>query len=610
MKLFKKTLFLLLTILLLCGCGNSKPNDPNDQPGDQPGDQPVIEPEDLYINILSEDIQVYANETFQVEYETNITGELYWESLDEDVLTIDQTGLLSGRKWGNTSILVCYEDIMIEVEVKVRNRPVVTPKYIVTIYDQIEYEIKEGVPLSYVLTELYGKAQHKSFDDLIFEDYYLDANFQNKANLASKVNSDITLYPKYVKDKTVCDIMFTIEETYFHESEVVDDSKMKVFTPDFGSTVSYGDLTFENDLLIQVVYDYDSNSHSIVNVYEDGNKSAVKIPYNGFVILIPKECENYSQYQEELKIGESISFNKYSIIKASKIYVNEIYTKAETEELSLSVNAKYVSVYDVTNDSYLYQKDSSLKAYPASTTKIITALAALQYADLDDVFTVGDELDIMNEGDSPSTAGLKKGQKWTLRQLLYAMLLPSGNDASYAIACGVARQIEGNENKTARELCDYFNELMNNVKDQVKATNSHFMVPDGNSYYNYPNGIKEWDDRISEHYVTADDMIKFALLAFNYGALATVTSTYYAAFSIVSGERMSYSNTNSLLNSNGSYYYEYAVGLKTGTTNPAGACLICGAEKNGRFVIAAVMNNAVSSNRYNDSLTIFRNIFK
>ena len=602
MKLFKKTLFLLLSVLTLVGCGTKKPENPDETPSEQP--------EELYINILSEDIQVYAKETFQIEFETNITGELYWESLDEDVLLVDQNGLLTGRKWGNTSVLVCYEDIMIEIEVKVRNRPVVTPKYNVTIYDQLVHEEKEGVPLDYILSNIYGKSLHKSFDDLLFEDYYLDPEFNTKADLTAKLYADITLYPKYVKDNTICDYMFTIDETYFHKSEVADDTKIKVFTPDFGSTVAYEDFTYEDDLLVQVVYDYNTNSHYIQNLYLDGDKSAVKIPYNGFVISIPKDNENFNIYQEKLEIASSIDFNRYSIIKASKIYINKTYTPENVDSISVDVNAKYVSVYDVTNKTFLYQKESSTKAYPASTTKIITALAALQYAELDDVFTIGDELDIMNEGDSPSTAGLKKGQEWTLRQLLYAMLLPSGNDASYAIACGVARQLPGNENKTARELCDIFNDMMNDVKDQVGATNSHFMVPDGNSYYNYPGGVKEWDDRISDHYVTADDMIKFALLAFNYGAIATVTSTESTAFSIISGERMSYTNTNSLIKPTNSYYYPYVVGLKTGTTNPAGACLISGAEKNGRFVIAAVMNNAVSSNRYKDSLTIYKAIFE
>ena len=92
MKLFKKTLFLLLSVLTLVGCGVKKPENPEnpENPDETPGEQP----EELYINILSEDIQVYAKETFQIEFETNITGELYWESLDEDVLLIDQNGLL------------------------------------------------------------------------------------------------------------------------------------------------------------------------------------------------------------------------------------------------------------------------------------------------------------------------------------------------------------------------------------------------------------------------------------------------------------------------------------------------------------------------------------
>ena len=313
---------------------------------------------------------------------------------------------------------------------------------------------------------------------------------------------------------------------------------------------------------------------------------------------------------EKFYKGTEIAFDRYSINVANRLYINKVAEKENVSTINPYVNCTYSSVYDFTNDTYIFQKNADNKAYPASTNKIITAITAVQNAPLDLEITVGDELDYMYQGSDPGTAGSKKGQVWTLRQLLYAMLLPSGNDSAYTIAAGVARSLPGNENKSTLELLKIFANLMNGVRDQVGANNSHFMhAPDGNSYYlpgGGPSTPNLYDERLYNQYVTANDMIKFAKLAFNYPAIANVTSTVTKSFKIISGESFTFNNTNQLIKSSSSNYYKYAVGLKTGTTTPAGQCLIFGAEKDGRFVIAAVMK---ATNRYSDSLAILRATF-
>ena len=149
----------------------------------------------------------------------------------------------------------------------------------------------------------------------------------------------------------------------------------------------------------------------------------------------------------------------------------------------------------------------------------------------------------MWQGSSPSTASLKKGQTWTLIELLYATLLPSGNDAAYAVAALTINYLYPNNTWTAREQIDKFAELMNEVAAEAGATNSHFMVPDGNSYYTSSGA---WDDRLTYHYVTANDMVKIARYAFSFGEIAEVVSTVGASFSI-DGTGYSYTNTNHLL---------------------------------------------------------------
>ena len=145
---------------------------------------------------------------------------------------------------------------------------------------------------------------------------------------------------------------------------------------------------------------------------------------------------------------------------------------------------------------------------------------------------------------------------------------------------------------------------MNEVAKEAGATNSHFMVPDGNSYY---TSSGSWDDRLTYHYVTANDMVKIARYAFSFGEIAEVVSTVGVSFSI-DGTNYSYTNTNHLLNPDHTYYYPGTVGMKTGTTNPAGQCLVTGVFKEDRFVIVAVMY-AGSGGRDAASHAVYKKIF-
>ena len=130
------------------------------------------------------------------------------------------------------------------------------------------------------------------------------------------------------------------------------------------------------------------------------------------------------------------------------------------------------------------------------------------------------------------------------------------------------------------------------------------MVPDGNSYYEADGS---WSERITNHYVTANDMIKFASFALNCPILAKVVSTHTVNFKLENGESYIYTNTNSLINPGSDYYYEYAIGLKTGTTNPAGNCLIFAIEVEGRIIICSVLK---SESRYTDSIKIINALTK
>ena len=110
------------------------------------------------------------------------------------------------------------------------------------------------------------------------------------------------------------------------------------------------------------------------------------------------------------------------------------YTEKLIKDSALSdkLSSEYAVLYDTANDIILYKKNADAKCYPASTTKLLTAIVANKILDNDEVITVGNEITLI--GEDSSVAGLEVGQKLTAKQLLYAMLLPSGNDAAYTLS--------------------------------------------------------------------------------------------------------------------------------------------------------------------------------
>lgn len=592
MKKFNLILLLFLSMFIIVGCNNDKP----------------VNNEQYYLSTTEETIDMYVNDTYQIVIDTDIPFELTWESYEPHIATVDDKGLVKALKKGSTIISCYYEQYQLEIMINITYKPQTIKKHCITISGFGDIEIKEGLEFNEVLELYFGEKKHYNYDEQVFTGWYTNQSYTNKLDLDAQVFNDLTIYPKYEKETKDTSLSLAINNTLFHNDKLNDKNIIQVFTSDYGETIKYEDETYIDYLVITTEYNYEKNVTTIKTKQENNNKENTKIPYNGYVIIIPKNHEKYNSYNENLQVGDVISLDTYSINTANKMYLNETQNPTSVNEISLDLNAEFATVYDYTNNKTLYQKNADNKAYPASTTKIICALAALKNASVDLEITVGDELDITYEGSTPSTAGIKKGQKWTLRQLLYALMLPSGNDAAYVIAAGVARSIKGNENLTVREQLQYFNDLMNDVALEVNAKNSHFMVPDGNSYYNSDGS---WEERLSNHYVTANDMIKFAIMSLNYSMLAKVVSTYHIKIILNDETNYVFTNTNSLINrTNINLYNPYAIGIKTGTTTPGGCCIIVAFEKDGRIIIASILKCSTSANRYSDSNKVFNAIFK
>ncbi|MBR3595369.1 MAG: D-alanyl-D-alanine carboxypeptidase [Clostridia bacterium] len=244
-------------------------------------------------------------------------------------------------------------------------------------------------------------------------------------------------------------------------------------------------------------------------------------------------------------------------------------TGYEQKLQNFTADMKAAMIIDVTNENVIYSKNADSKIAVASTAKLVTSLVALKYIDPEQVFTVGKELELVKPGSSLCL--IKEGHQLKLKTLIAGMLVPSGNDAAYTVAVNVARTVAKNPKMTDTEAVNYFSALMNTYCRDIGCKNTNFVSPEG------------WDD--PKNYSTAHDMSLVAREALKNSAITTITSTYSRRYYFASGENIVWSNTNELLSPGGEYYYPFAMGLKTGTTDAAGRCLISAAIKGGRQIL-------------------------
>ncbi len=249
-----------------------------------------------------------------------------------------------------------------------------------------------------------------------------------------------------------------------------------------------------------------------------------------------------------------------------------------------NTSSPYVMLGDDTG-RVLYAKNENEKCYPASLTKLLTAIVAIEHTPAEYVFTVGNEV-LMIDPQS-SRAYLTMGSRLTLQQMLQALLLPSGNDAAYSLAVNVGRLMAGDTNLSNQAAIDRFCTEMNNKAKALGCTNTHMENPDG---------IHE-----ENHYTTAADMYKIAAHALSVDAIRQVVSQPQVNVTFLSGQQVTWHNTNRLVKENNVYTYAGATGLKTGSTNEAGSCLAASATRDGRTSIAIVMGAKEESGRWEDA---------
>ena len=272
--------------------------------------------------------------------------------------------------------------------------------------------------------------------------------------------------------------------------------------------------------------------------------------------------------------------------------VNASHGYAESENpISADVSAANACVINADSGSLLFEKNIHERIAPASTAKMLTALTVLEYCAPEDSVTVGTEITMIAE--DSSRAWLYEGDTLTIRQLLVALLLPSGNDAAYALAVHTGKNITRDEGMAYQQYIDVFINAMNEMALSTGAVSSNFLTPDG------------YDTQ--GQYTTAYDMSQIARACLNSTCLAEIMGCYSVYERWLGGREVTYNNTNELLNPESAFYYPKAIGMKTGNSGEAGACLVSAAIINSKTYICVIMG-ASEDTRFPDSINLYKEI--
>ena len=284
----------------------------------------------------------------------------------------------------------------------------------------------------------------------------------------------------------------------------------------------------------------------------------------------------------------------FAIILCSTFSYTLAATLAEkTDELEKNLSSEAVLLMETSTGKVVYEKNGYEKKYPASTTKIMTAILAIEHCNLNETATAS-EFAINSVPSGYSTANIQIGETLSVKDLLYALMLQSANESAVILA----EHVSGSQ--------EAFANLMNEKAKELGCKNTHFVNP---------NGIHN-----ENHYTTAYDLAlitQYAMKNQTFRDIVKTTSFTLPATTSYPSESRTYANTNNLIiydarNRPDNYYYKYATGVKTGYTSAAKNCLVASAEKNGIEYISVVLGASITyestgsvSHRYVDTISLF-----
>ncbi len=259
----------------------------------------------------------------------------------------------------------------------------------------------------------------------------------------------------------------------------------------------------------------------------------------------------------------------------------------QIENPKLSIKAQAAILFDADTMEVLFYKNPCEAVFPASTAKLLTCLVVLDWCSPEEKVRISNEIRMIAR--DSTTAGLYPGQVVTIRHLLEGMLLPSGNDAAYAAATYVGRKSMKKEGARREDAVAEFVRLMNDKAKQLGVLNSSFKTPDGY-------------DAIGQ-YTTAYDMGLIGVAAMKNEIIIEISKKGSSHNRFITGDQVTWRNTNALVRKDSGSYYSPCIGLKTGTSTMAGKCLIAAGKLNGKEVLGVVMNST-QTGRWSDAKTL------
>ena len=290
-------------------------------------------------------------------------------------------------------------------------------------------------------------------------------------------------------------------------------------------------------------------------------------------------------------IFRKIIINFIVCVLVTQILGITVYASELEENNEMKIYSEAAILIDSKTGKVLYEKESNIQKYPASTTKILTAIIALEKCDLNENITASyDAVTCIESG--YTKADIQPGETFTLEQLLDVLMLQSANEAANVIAEHISGSISE------------FSNLMNEKAKEIGCLNTNFVNA---------NGCHD-----ANHYSTAYDMALIMKYCMENEDFRKIIQKEECSLPLTEfwqeeqvreyGER-TFKNTNSLLNPESRYYYPYCIGGKTGFTTPAKNCLISVANKDGFETIAVILHAETTeeglSARYIDTINLF-----
>ncbi len=263
------------------------------------------------------------------------------------------------------------------------------------------------------------------------------------------------------------------------------------------------------------------------------------------------------------------------------------YIPCVAEQLDIEVSSGQAFVYDIESGEFLYKKGEKTVVYPASTTKLLTILYALELLSPDEIVAPSNELELVAK--DSSIAFIKTYHRLSVEMLIEGMMLPSGNDAAYVLAAAAGRKLTDDKSIDGKEAVRLFVDGMNNYAREIGLCGSHFTSPDG--YYT------------DAHYTTIEDIALISLLACRNEIIMKYAGMQYDDVVYASGHSNHWTNTNLMLDKDSIYYSAYVTGLKTGSAGAGNYSLICTFELDGgkRKYIIGLFASETKEDRYRDA---------